>query len=328
MLHRRPFRAMGCEMLALIEQESDSAPVILDSVTAWFEDWEQTLSRFRLNSELALLNQTFNQPTEVSEVFWNVFQSALHADELSEGLVTPTVLDSMIEAGYDRPFDTLPRDQFNSMSPTMLADHPLLLIVADTATRSINLPQGVRLDFGGVAKGWAAHETVEKLKDYGPCLMNAGGDIAISGPRMDGSAWPVGVSNPFETGPDIEVLHVKRGGVASSGKDRRNWNQNGVFRHHIINPFTGMPAETNVLRVTVIAPTVMEAETVAKTTFILGEERGLEWIESRPDFAAVMILETGEVIHSQRMQEYLSPSRSQIALSSSTKTQFVTTGIT
>lgn len=305
MLHHRPFRAMGSEMLALIEQESNSAPAVLERIPVWFEDWEQSLSRFRLNSELSQLNRTFDQPIKVSKVFWDVFQTAQQADILSDSLVTPTVLDSMIEAGYDRPFDMLLQGQSVSMLPAISMDHPLSMVVADDQNQTMTLPQGVHLDFGGVAKGWAAHQTVEKLKKHGPCLMNAGGDIAISGPRMDGSPWVIGVSNPFETGSDLDVLQVKRGGVASSGKDRRHWNQNGVFRHHIINPYTGQPAETDLLRVTVLAPTVMEAEAAAKTAFILGYEKGLEWIESRPEFAAVMILETGELIHSQRMYEYL-----------------------
>jgi thiamine biosynthesis lipoprotein len=156
-----------------------------------------------------------------------------------------------------------------------------------------------------VAKGWAAHQTVERLQEYGPCLMNAGGDIAISGPQANGDPWPIGVSDPFEAGTDLEVLHLKRNGVASSGKDRRHWNQNGVFRHHIIDPFTGLPAETNLLRVTVVAPSVMEAEAAAKTAFILGLEKGLEWIESQPSIESVMILENGEVIHSTGIQELL-----------------------
>jgi thiamine biosynthesis lipoprotein len=305
MLHRHPFRAMGCEMLALIEQESVSAPVILERIPVWFEDWEQSLSRFRLNSELSRLNRTFDQPIKVSEAFWSVFQAALEAEELSDGLVTPTVFDAMIEAGYDRPFDMLSRGPSVSMQGVVWTDHSLSMVLTNEVDRTIALPQGIHLDFGGVAKGWAAHQTVEKLKKNGPCLMNAGGDIAISGPRMDGSPWAIGVSNPFETGSDLEVLQVKRGGIASSGKDRRHWNQNGVFRHHIIDPYTGLPAQTDLLRVTVLAPTVMEAEAAAKTAFIHGYEKGLEWIESRPEFAAVMILETGELIHSQRMYEYL-----------------------
>ncbi|NOH01004.1 MAG: hypothetical protein HND47_03005 [Chloroflexi bacterium] len=101
------------------------------------------------------------------------------------------------------------------------------------------------------------------------------------------------------------ALHVKRGGVASSGRDRRNWRRNGLPLHHIINPNTGLPVETDILRVTAVAPTVMEAETAAKTAFILGGEEGLAWIESRPAFAVLMIMESGEVFISRSMQEYL-----------------------
>ncbi|NOH01005.1 MAG: hypothetical protein HND47_03010 [Chloroflexi bacterium] len=91
----------------------------------------------------------------------------MQADELSEGLVTPTVLDAMLEAGYDRTFDQLPRNQFGGMTSTMLEYHPLSLVVADSESRSITLPKGVHLDFGGVAKGWAAHQTMERLREFG-----------------------------------------------------------------------------------------------------------------------------------------------------------------
>lgn len=292
-------------MLAVLELDSERTPAIFDDIPVWFEEWEQTLSRFRLNSELSLLNQTFDQPKQVSRTLWDVYQAALWADELSEGLVTPTVLDAMLEAGYDRSFDTLARDQFGPMTPIGVGIHPLSMVLADDETRTITLPRGLRLDFGGVAKGWSAHQAMQKLKEFGPCLVNAGGDIAVSGPRMDGRAWAIGVSNPFEAGSNFEVLHVKRGGVASSGKDRRNWSRNGLARHHIIHPMTGQPVETNVLRVTIIAPTVTEAEAAAKTAFILGPENGMDWIESHPSFAGLVLLETGEALYSQSMQEYL-----------------------
>jgi thiamine biosynthesis lipoprotein len=305
MLNRLSFRAMGCEMLAILEQDSEPVPVILQDVPKWFEDWEQSLSRFRHNSELSLLNRTFDQPVAVSDAFWNVFQTALWADELSEGLVSPTVLDAVLEAGYDQPFEHLPKYQSDSILQTRLEIHPLSMVIADETTQTINLPQGVRLDFGGVAKGWSAHQAAERLQEYGPCVVNAGGDISISGPQANGTPWPIGISNPFEAGADLQVLHLKRCGIASSGKDRRHWQKNGSLSHHIINPQTGQPAETDLLRVTVVAPTVMEAEAAAKTAFILGREKGLEWIEGQPEFAGLMILESGEIIHSQRMQEYV-----------------------
>lgn len=304
MLHRRLFRAMGCDMLAILEQDTETVPDILNNVPAWFEEWEQSLSRFRLDSELSRLNRTFDQPMAVSGAFWDVFQTALWADELSEGLVTPTVLDAMLDAGYDRPFDNLPHEQFGWMVPPP-EFHPLSMVVTDPEEKTITLPQGTHLDFGGVAKGWAAHQAMERLRAFGPCLVNAGGDIAVSGPRLDGHAWQIGVSDPFQTVKDFDVLHVTRGGVASSGKDRRNWKRNGQFQHHIINPHTSLPVETDVLRVTVVAPTVMEAETAAKTMFILGREHGLAWIESHPSFAGMAIMESGEVFISRSMPEYL-----------------------
>jgi thiamine biosynthesis lipoprotein len=305
MLHRLPFRAMGCEMLAIMDHDSESAPPELDRIPTWFEAWEQTLSRFRIDSELSRLNQTYDLPVEVSETFWDVFQTVQWADQFTGGLVTPTVLDAVLEAGYDRSFDSLPRYQSGPMMSLLAEIHPLSMVIADEATHSICLPQGVHLDFGGVAKGWAAHQTVERLQTEGPILMNAGGDIAISDPRAGGELWAVGVSNPFEAGRDLEVLHLKRCGVATSGKDRRHWSQNGLLRHHIINPLTGQPAETDVLTATIVAPTVMEAEASAKAALILGREKGMEWIESDSALAGLLILDNGEILYSQRMQEYL-----------------------
>jgi len=241
----------------------------------------------------------------VSQILWDVFQTAIWAEELSDGLVTPTILDSMIEAGYDRPFDELDRIQSASPAPIMVEINPLSKVITNPSTHTITLHYGIHLDFGGVAKGWAAHQTMKQLEQNGPCLINAGGDIAISGPRIDGSPWAVGVSNPFEAGSDIEVLHLKRCGVATSGRDRRHWERNGVSYHHIIDPHTGLAAKTDVLRVTVIAPNVMEAEAAAKTVSILGMEKGLEWIESKSLYEGVVILENGEVIHTTGMQKYL-----------------------
>ena len=305
MLHRYPFRAMGCDMLAILEHDSKSAPDILKDVLVWFEEWEQSLSRFRLDSELSRLNRTFDQPIPVSTAPWEVFQAGGWADEFSQGLVTPTVLDAMLEAGYDRSFDDLSREQFSGMIPNHVEDHSLSMVIADPENQTITLPKGVHLDFGGVAKGWAAHQAMERLREFGPCLMNAGGDIAISGPRLDGSKWQVGVSDPFKAGSDFDILHVKGGGVASSGKDRRHWRRNGRLHHHIINPNTGQSVDTNVMRVTVVAPSVIEAEAAAKTAFILGVENGLAWIESHPSHAGLMILESGEVFISQSMPDYL-----------------------
>jgi len=305
MLHRLPFRAMGSNLLVVLETKSDSRPAILDEVPGWFEDWEQTLSRFRIDSELSRLNQTFDQPVQVSDTLWDVFQYALSAETITNGLVTPTVLDAMLEAGYDQNFETLPRHQSQNGLQILSAVNPLSAVIWNEKSQTICLPYGIHLDFGGVAKGWAAHQTVERLKKYGPVLMNAAGDIAISAPLTGGSPWQIGVRNPFAPDTDFETLNLRHCGVATSGRDRRHWSKNGLPRHHIIDPNTGQPAETNVMTATIVAPTVMEAEAAAKAVLILGGEEGLKWIEADPVLAGIIVLENGHTLYSQRISEYL-----------------------
>ena len=303
MLHRLEFHAMGCEMLATVD--CDTKPAMLTHVPAWFEGWEEILSRFRYDSELTRVNQMHEQPVRVSQTLWDVFQAARKAEEMTEGLVTPTVLDAIIEAGYDRPFDELPHLAPLTVASALTISPPLTAITLDESTRTIALPANMGLDFGGVAKGWSAHQAMKQLQVEGPTLIDAGGDIAISGPRADGSPWQVGIADPFHAGENMEVLYLNACGVATSGKDRRRWTRDGFFQHHIINPSTNQPAETDLLTVTVVAPNVMEAEAAAKAAFILGSRAGLDWIEARPEYAGAFILDNAEIFYSKNMEKYL-----------------------
>ena len=303
MLHRLEFRAMGSEMLAVVDGKS--RPRLLENVPEWLEEWEQTLSRFRFDSELSRLNQTHERPVPVSETLWEVLQAARKAEQMTDGLVTPTLLDAIIEAGYDRPFDVLPHQTTRKSVPDLTASHPLTAIAINASDRTITLPAGMSLDFGGIAKGWAAHQAMERLQVEGPSLVNAGGDIAISGPRADGSPWPIGITDPFHPNEEIEILLLNRSGVATSGKDRRRWIRNGVLQHHIIDPVTNQPADTDLLTVTVIAPDVARAEAMAKAAFILGSVAGLEWIEAQSELAALFVLDNGQFLYSEKMEEFL-----------------------
>jgi len=293
---------MGCEMLAAMDGETP--PSLLSKVPGWFEEWEQTLSRFRYDSELTRLNQIHERPVHVSRTLWDVFHAALKAEQMTDGLVTPTLLDAIIEAGYDRPFDMLPHQTSSAPVSAVSAFQSLTAVKTDASTRTITLPHGMSLDFGGVAKGWSAHHAMKRLQKEGPALVDAGGDIAISGPQADGSAWLVGVEDPFHPGEELAALSLTGNGVATSGKDRRRWMRGGALQHHIIDPSTNKPAETDLLTVTVIAPNVMEAEAAAKAAFILGSRTGLEWIEAHPQYAGMFIFDNGQILQSRNLDLY------------------------
>ncbi len=157
------------------------------------------------------------------------------------------------------------------------------------------------MDFGGVAKGWAANQAVERLAAFGPALVNAGGDIAISDYQRGGKPWMIGVIDPFQPERDLGTISVGQSGVATSGRDFRQWRQNGIFRHHIIDPRTGMPAETDLICVTVVAQDVMAAEMAAKIVMLKGSEVGLDWLENETDYQAILVLADARILTTEQI---------------------------
>jgi thiamine biosynthesis lipoprotein len=296
------FRAMGCQILAALDADTLAAAGWLAETADWFADWESRLSRFRDDSELARLNRHTGSAVQVGDILWDVVKTALQAAQRSHGLVTPTVLAQLELAGYDRSFDAL--DEQAPARPPATPSGDWSAVVLRPDSHSICLPRGVRLDLGGVAKGWAADRAARQLGVHGPALIDAGGDIAVSGPMADGSPWPIGVADPTELDGQIELLLLQSGGVATSGRDYRRWRQGGSWQHHIIDPRTGRPAITDVLSATVVAPSAREAELAAKTALIQGSRGGLAWIEARPSLAALLVLESGEVIRSRRLERF------------------------
>lgn len=296
------FRAMGSRILAIVEAPEPAAQAALQRVPGWFAGWERSLSRFDPQSELSALNRRAGQWVQLSPTLASVIRHALDGARSSNGLVTPTMLGALEAAGYDRDFAQIG-------ATAAAVDHPVAVgdwrAIRWNAARSlIRLPPGMRLDLGGVAKGWAADQAARRLGRLGPALVDAGGDIAVSGPRADGAPWPIGVSDPQAPEAQVELLMLAGGGVATSGRDYRRWRQGGAERHHIIDPRTGLPAATDLLSATVIAPTTVLAEIAAKAALILGSAGGRAWIERRAEFAALLIRSDGALIRTASLQRY------------------------
>ncbi len=302
MMHRLEFQAMGCRMLAIVD--CDEYPAALQEVPLWFEEWEQVLSRFRLDSELSRLNRNAGTPVTVGEILWEVFDASLEAEKQTAGLVNPLILDALVEAGYGETFKSLSFETSTDASYFPMIVPSVNDIVSDKASGTICLPSGGHLDFGGIAKGWCAQQAAARLQAVGPALVSAGGDIAVSGPPSDGSEWEIIVDDPLQPGGDLDTFYISRGGVATSGKDRRRWMRHGKLQHHIIDPRTASPAETDVLTATVIAPTAVQAEAAAKAILISGSQVGLDWLEAAHDLDALLVLEHGQRIYSRNFEKY------------------------
>jgi FAD:protein FMN transferase len=259
-MQRLAFSAMGTRVEALLEAPpSRAARAALARVRDEFDRLERIFSRFRGDSELSRLNEA--GAIDAGPDLRAVVELALAARERTAGRFDPTLHDAVVAAGYDRTFDEL--DEHAAAAP---APDPRRTRDVRVRGRRIELGPGVRLDLGGIVKGYAADRCVRQLAPLGPCLVNAGGDLAVAGARAEGP-WPVAVDVP----QGRLTLAIATGGLATSGRDRRRWRQRGEERHHLIDPATCRPAEGGPLTVTVAAPTATDAEVAAKSIFLAGE---------------------------------------------------------
>ena len=196
-MQQRTFRAMGTD-IELFVAASD-ADDLLSEAEAEFHRLESVLSRFREDSELATLNR--DGAIDASPDLLQVTRLALAARELTAGRFDPTVHDAVVAAGYDRTFELVPGDV---PSRGAAACGGRVRIFGS----GIQLARGVRLDFGGIGKGYAAERAATILAPAGPCLVNAGGDVAV----RDG-VWPVGV----ETAGGSVTLELSGGALRRRG---------------------------------------------------------------------------------------------------------------
>jgi FAD:protein FMN transferase len=254
-MERRTFRAMGTEIELLVE--AAAADDALAAAEHEFHRLEALLSRFRDDSELSELNHVGS--IDAGPDLLRVVELALAARERTAGRFDPTVHDAVVAAGYDRTFTAVPAD-----GPAAGAPAPAGGTVRIDANR-IELDPGVRIDLGGIGKGYAAERAAELLATAGPCLVNAGGDIATRG-----ASWPVGV----RTGNGTLTLELIGSALATSGRDRRAWRRGGRQLHHLIDPSTGDSAASDVMRITVVAADAVDAEVLATSLFLAGMNAG------------------------------------------------------
>lgn len=282
---------MGTEIECLVEPIDESVTAsALDAVEAEFRRLEALLSRFRPDSELSRLNE--RGQAQVGPELLEVTLLALVARRSTQGRFDPTVHDALVSAGYDRSFERICRDRPASRNRAACGGQ----VEVDLARRRIVLEQGFRLDLGGIAKGWAADRACRILADAGPCLINAGGDLVVSGYPRSG-LWPVGIETPGRA----LTIGLTRGAIATSGRDRRTWSCGNELSHHLIDPRTGAPSASDLERVTVVAATATEAEVLATSLFLAGSAAASREADDS-GLAAVLVTRDGRTLLSEALR--------------------------
>ncbi len=309
--HSHHFRAMGTDVaLWLWNSNEQRAWGALLAAESFFAQTEARLSRFRTDSELSRLNRAAGKPFAASPILYDLVAEALAWRDRTGGIFDPAVLNALIASGYDRTFSAVKAEDgstcesgtrvsvdagagFTSAAQGARVDSSGIVLGPG---RQILLPAGVGIDLGGIAKGWTIQQAAHRLGMWGPCLVDAGGDIACVG-KPPGEPWVVTVADPRMedeyADEDIAVVSLSNAAIATSSRIYRRWRPGGRAAHHLIDPRTGAPAATNVYSVTVLADRLPDAEIHAKTALILGEEQGLAYLNQLTGAAALVVTDDG-----------------------------------
>ena len=230
----------------------------------WFEDVEQCASRFRPTSDLSRLNADAATMVEVGPLLAEILGAADAMRRRTGGLVDPDVGGDVLRWGYDRTFEEV-RDR--TVVARLDGDTRGWMIDETVVHRK----PGVKLDLGGIAKGWTADRAVEKGLAV---IVSAGGDVRSSHPDA-----VVQVLGP--EGDVVATVALGARALATSSVARRRWKVDGRPAHHIIDPRTSAPAVTPIVSATVVAATAVEAEAGAKAMLLHGVD-GLAWVAAQP----------------------------------------------
>jgi thiamine biosynthesis lipoprotein len=239
---------------------------------------------------------------------------ALWAAEVTGGLYDPTILNNLEAAGYDRSFEQVANVAPLDRSPLLKAEQPDRPIRRVFTFRSIQLnrvrreiykPVGLRLDLGGMGKGWTVDRAADRLQGLGPFIINAGGDIFAYHSPPGQKGWQIDIIHPLQPERFTARLYLHHRALATSTMARRRWRHNNRIMHHLIDPRTGQPAQTDALSVSVIADRTVIAEILAKVVLILGAEMGLSYLQTMPGVEGLIYTANAEIVYTQGMAEIL-----------------------
>ena len=269
---------------------------------------EDILSRFKSNSELSQLNRTKNVPFIGSNILFESIKTADFHYDLTDGIYNPYMGKQLSSLGYNCSFEEIHKPAINHHHITPSYFHEKVQL--DTKMKIITITDDIQIDLGGIAKGWTAQCIADLLKKEHKITdgaLIAGGDICVWGTEKQNRK--IVLNHPDTNAIPLYSFHlIKDAGVATSSIKKRSWtSDNGDSYHHILNPQTGLPAASDLIQATIIAPTLTEAEILTKCLLILGWEDGNNLCSKTSiPYVAIALSQDGEIMITEDKYSYTS----------------------
>ena len=299
------FRAMNTSVI--LAAEGDGAIPGMYVAKMFIDDCEQRFSRFLPASEVTELNRSAGSWLQVSDELMDMLQLSMEYYKSTKGIFDPSILPDLKQAGYDRSMDEIRAYGVHNLAQVSnrISRPAFAEIDFDVDNRQVRLPLGLEIDLGGIAKGWIVEKAAQLLHRYvEACGVSVGGDILFIGRPRDGMDWDVSLEDPRNPMELLTQLHTPPGAIATSSIMKRTWNQGEKVRHHLIDPRTGEPAKTDWLSVTVISPSVIEADVFAKAILIAGE-KDFSGLPEAKQFSFIAVDSDGNLSGSANYKDYI-----------------------
>jgi thiamine biosynthesis lipoprotein len=267
----------------------------MEAVIAEMRRTDELMSTYKPESQLSQVNaHAFERPVPVDEEIIDVVERSLELSKLSGGAFDVTYAS----VGYLYDFRAHQRPTDEQIAEA-LPGVDYRQVRVDRAASTIRfLREGVRIDLGGIAKGYAVDRSIEHLRALGiqHAMVNAGGDTRLLGDRR-GKPWIVGIRDPRNEGRVVTRLPLADEAISTSGDYERYFEEDGVRYHHILVPGTGRSAR-EVRSATVLGADATTTDGLSTTVFVLGVERGMQLIGRLPGIEAVVVDAQGRIYYS------------------------------
>lgn len=252
---------------------------------------EKLLSVTENSSDVALLN--CGGYKRISDETNELLHSALAISERTGGAFDPTVYPLVRLWGFTEATQRVP-----SQDELQAALSHIGIENVDAQDGFAELKNGAQLDFGGIAKGYAAERCSSILQASGveAALLTLGGNVQAVGTKPDGTPWAIGIADPAQPEQSLATLRFTGSlALVTSGGYQRYFEKDGVRYHHILDPKTGMPAQSGLASVTVLAQSGTLADALSTALFVMGLDEATEFWRASDDFEAVFITDDGEI---------------------------------
>ena len=272
----------------------------IDAVLGEMRHVDESMSTYKPTSEVSQVNaRAADGPMHISKELFDLLTTAKEYSVITDGAFDITYAS----VGYLYDFRKHVRPDDAQIAKALPAVN-YLHVILDPKNQTVQFSQrGVRIDLGGIAKGYSVDRGIDVLKSLGytRAYVGAGGDSRIIGDRF-GKPWIVGIRDPSKgEGNVIARIPLVDAAISTSGDYERYFEDKGVRYHHIIDPHTGHSA-SKVRSATVIGPYATRTDGLSKTAFVLGPERAMEVYNRLDDIDAIIVRLDGTVVYSKGMQ--------------------------